>query len=178
MRCKRRELCRRLEPSDRSGGNFCIFRRKYADFFRIKNTSISVIFLSTFKKPLSTPSSAYFLFTIPGFLGGMLWVFVLANEVVGLLTALGFFWKINNVVMGLTFLGNAKFSYKELSVHSILAWANSIGDLVADLGLARIGKAGTAVAACFGSPLLNLLGIVSNLNFRSLVFHLKNLNKF
>nr|AAT47858.1 sodium/calcium exchanger protein-like protein [Oikopleura dioica] len=104
-------------------------------------SNILVLFITTFKKPLSTPSSAYFLFTIPGFLAGMLWVFVLANEVVGLLTALGFFWKINNVVMGLTFL----------------AWANSIGDLVADLGLSRIGKAGTAVAACFGSPLLNLL---------------------
>ncbi|CBY07759.1 unnamed protein product [Oikopleura dioica] len=102
---------------------------------------VALLFITTFKKPLSTPSSAYFLFTIPGFLAGMLWVFVLANEVVGLLTALGFFWKINNVVMGLTFL----------------AWANSIGDLVADLGLSRIGKAGTAVAACFGSPLLNLL---------------------
>ena len=177
MRCKRRELCRRLEPSDRSGGNFRIFRLEYEDFLRIKITSISVLFVSTFKKPLSTPSSAYFLFTIPGFLGGMLWVFVLANEVVGLLTALGFFWKINNVVMGLTFLGKAKFDRNELTVQ-ILAWANSIGDLVADLGLARIGKAGTAVAACFGSPLLNLLGIVSNHNFRLLVFDLENLNKF
>jgi sodium/potassium/calcium exchanger 6 len=136
-----------------------------------------VLFLSTFKKPLSTPSSAYFLFTIPGFLGGMLWVFVLANEVVGLLTALGFFWKINNVVMGLTFLGKAKFDHNKLTVQ-ILAWANSIGDLVADLGLARIGKAGTAVAACFGSPLLNLLGIVSNLNFGLLVFDMENLNNF
>lgn len=156
---------------------FLYFSSQVCRFFRIKNTSISVLFLSTFKKPLSTPSSAYFLFTIPGFLGGMLWVFVLANEVVGLLTALGFFWKINNVVMGLTFLGNAKYNNNELTVQ-ILAWANSIGDLVADLGLARIGKAGTAVAACFGSPLLNLLGIVSNLNFRSPVFDMENLNKF
>lgn len=70
-----------------------------------------MLFITTFKKPLSTPSSAYFLFTIPGFLAGMLWVFVLANEVVGLLTALGFFWKINNVVMGLTFLGKTKFDH-------------------------------------------------------------------
>merc|ERR1712130_994488 len=34
---------------------------------------------------------------------------------------------------------------------------NSIGDFVADISLARIGKARTALAACFGAPLLNLL---------------------
>ena len=71
----------------------------------------------------------------------MLWIGVEANEIVGLLTALGIFWKIPTAIMGLTFL----------------AWANSIGDLVADISLAKLGKAKTAVAACFGSPLLNLL---------------------
>jgi len=71
----------------------------------------------------------------------MLWIGVEANEIVGLLTALGIFWKIPTAIMGLTFL----------------AWANSIGDLVADISLAKLGKARTAVAACFGSPLLNLL---------------------
>ena len=60
---------------------------------------------------------------------------------VGLLTALGFIWNIPSAIMGLTFL----------------AWANSIGDLVADISLAKVGKAKTAVAACFGAPLLNLL---------------------
>lgn len=71
----------------------------------------------------------------------MLWIGVEANEIVGLLTALGIFWKIPSAIMGLTFL----------------AWANSIGDLVADISLAKLGKAKTAVAACFGSPLLNVL---------------------
>ena len=64
-----------------------------------------------------------------------------ANEVVGLLTSLGFIWNIPSSIMGLTFL----------------AWANSVGDLVADISLAKVGKAKTAVAACFGTPLLNLL---------------------
>ena len=40
---------------------------------------------------------------------------------------------------------------------TLLAWANSVGDLVADISLAKVGKAKTAVAACFGTPLLNLL---------------------
>ena len=57
------------------------------------------------------------------------------------MTALGFMWNIPSSIMGLTFL----------------AWANSVGDLVADISLAKVGKAKTAVAACFGTPLLNLL---------------------
>lgn len=72
----------------------------------------------------------------------ILWIYTEANEVVGLLTALGFIWKIDSAIMGLTFL----------------AWANSVGDLVSDISLAKAGKARTAVAACFGTPLLNLLG--------------------
>ena len=75
-----------------------------------------------------------------GFLSSILWIFVEANEVVGLLTALGVFWKIDSVIMGLTFL----------------AWANSIGDFVADLSLARIGKARTAVII----PLLTLFFVM------------------
>ena len=57
------------------------------------------------------------------------------------MTALGFMWNIPSSIMGLT----------------LLAWANSVGDLVADISLAKVGKAKTAVAACFGAPLLNLL---------------------
>ena len=72
----------------------------------------------------------------------ILWIYTEANEVVGLLTALGFIWKIDSAIMGLTFL----------------AWATSVGDLVSDISLAKAGKARTAVAACFGTPLLNLLG--------------------
>ena len=60
----------------------------------------------------------------------MLWIGVTANEVVGLLSSLGVFWNIPSTIMGLTFL----------------AWANSIGDLVADVSLSRIGKARTAVS--------------------------------
>ena len=56
-------------------------------------------------------------------------IFTEANEVVGLLTALGVMWNIPTTIMGLTFL----------------AWANSVGDLVADISLARVGKARTAV---------------------------------
>ena len=85
----------------------------------------------------------YRYFVYISFFTCILWIYTEANEVVGLLTALGFIWKIDSAIMGLTFL----------------AWANSVGDLVSDISLAKAGKARTAVAACFGTPLLNLLGM-------------------
>ena len=90
----------------------------------------SVVFLTTFRRKLDDPPPYYFLMPILSFLTCVLWIFVEANEVVGLLTTLGVLWNIDNVVMGLTFL----------------AWANSVGDFVADTSLARIGRARTAVS--------------------------------
>jgi sodium/potassium/calcium exchanger 6 len=89
-----------------------------------------VIYLTTFKSKLSEPPPYYFLLPIDGFFVCVLFIFAEANEVVGVLTALGTLWNINNVIMGLT----------------LLAWANSVGDFVADVSLARIGKARTAVS--------------------------------
>ena len=58
------------------------------------------------------------------------------------------------------------FSFQETSVgHSILgvtvlAWANSIGDFIADTAVTRAGKPQMGVSAVFGSPMLTCcLGI-------------------
>ena len=90
---------------------------------------------------LHKPPKYYRFFVYIAFFNCILWIFAEANEVVGLLTALGIMWGVPQAIMGLTFL----------------AWANSVGDLVADVSLARVGQAQTAIAACFGTPLLNLL---------------------
>lgn len=72
------------------------------------------------------------------------WFNILANECVAVLETLGLTFGISSSVLGIT----------------VLAWGNSVGDLVADTALARQGKARTAVAGCFGSPLLSdLLGL-------------------
>jgi len=43
---------------------------------------------------------------------------------------------------------------------TVLAWGNSVGDLVADTALVKKGKSKMAVSGCFGSPLLSdLLGL-------------------
>ena len=40
---------------------------------------------------------------------------------------------------------------------TVLAWGNSIGDLVADVAVARAGSPDMAVTACFAGPLFNML---------------------
>ena len=39
----------------------------------------------------------------------------------------------------------------------MLAWGNSIGDLIADTAMAKRGHPRTGFSACFGGPLFNLL---------------------
>ena len=49
---------------------------------------------------------------------------------------------------------------------TVFAWGISIGDLVSDTTVARRGMAKTAIAACFGGPLFNLLvGLVGSMVF-------------
>eukprot|EP00929_Paragymnodinium_shiwhaense_P102659 TRINITY_DN65873_c0_g1_i1.p1 TRINITY_DN65873_c0_g1~~TRINITY_DN65873_c0_g1_i1.p1 ORF type:complete len:694 (-),score=139.17 TRINITY_DN65873_c0_g1_i1:58-1869(-) len=72
------------------------------------------------------------------------WFNMLANECVAVLETMGLNFGISSSVLGIT----------------VLAMGNSVGDLVADTALARQGRSRTAVAGCFGSPLLSdLLGL-------------------
>ena len=68
----------------------------------------------------------------------------MANECVAVLETFGLNLNISSSVLGMT----------------VLAWGNSVGDLVADTALVRQGKSKMAVAGCFGSPLLSdLIGL-------------------
>lgn len=75
-----------------------------------------------------------------GFLVSLVWIYVIAGEIVGLLQAFGVVMNISNAILGLT----------------LLAWGNSIGDLIADTVMARQGFSRMGFAACFGAPLFNL----------------------
>lgn len=93
-------------------------------------------------------------FVALGFLMSIVWIYVLANELVALLKTWGLIIGISQGVLGLT----------------VLAWGNSIGDMISNIVVARQGFPSMAIAACFGGPLFNLLvglGIsVSYMNFR------------
>ncbi|XP_002403030.4 mitochondrial sodium/calcium exchanger protein [Ixodes scapularis] len=83
----------------------------------------------------------HFLFGYAGFALAVLWIYATARELLGLLRAVGILADISDAVLGLT----------------VLAWGNSLGDLVTNVAVARQGYPTMAIAACFGGPLLNLL---------------------
>ncbi|CAE7938386.1 Slc8b1 [Symbiodinium sp. KB8] len=72
------------------------------------------------------------------------WFNLLANECVAVLEAFGLNLGISSSVLGIT----------------VLAWGNCVGDLVADLSLAKQGRSKMAIAGVYGSPILSdLLGL-------------------
>lgn len=76
-----------------------------------------------------------------GFAVSIAWISSLATEVVSVLKALGVILDISDSLLGLT----------------IFAVGNSLGDLVADVTVARLGYPVMALSACFGGPMLNIL---------------------
>uniref|UniRef100_A0ACD5W8Z1 Uncharacterized protein n=1 Tax=Avena sativa TaxID=4498 RepID=A0ACD5W8Z1_AVESA len=79
-----------------------------------------------------------------GFLMSILWSYVLARELVSLLVSTGIIAGIPASVLGVT----------------VLAWGNSLGDLVSDVAMAtQDGAAGaqTAVAGCYAGPAFNMV---------------------
>jgi len=86
-----------------------------------------------------------------GFIMAATWIDYTADHLVALLEFLGIVLRIPGSIMGLT----------------ILAWGNSVGDLSANITMARKGLANMAMTACFAGPVFNiLLGL--GLGFRSL----------
>jgi Ca2+/Na+ antiporter len=76
-----------------------------------------------------------------GFMIAATWIDTIADQLVRLLTLLGVLCRIPGSVMGLT----------------ILAWGNSMGDLSANMTMAKKGLANMAITACFAGPVFNIL---------------------
>ena len=90
------------------------------------------------------PPRWYPLLVLAGFCTTIVWLDLLANEVVAIIESFGLVSGISTSILGLT----------------VIAVGNSIGDFVADTAAAKGSDVRMAVAACFGSPLLmNVLGI-------------------
>lgn len=87
------------------------------------------------------PPRYHWILCIAGFVISITWISTIANEVVGVLKTIGVIFDISDAILGLT----------------IFAVGNSLGDLVADITVARLGYPVMALSACFGGPLLNIL---------------------
>lgn len=92
-------------------------------------------------KPQALPSGWRPFLSLLGFLVAISWIATIATEVVSVLKTIGVVLNISDSLLGLT----------------IFAVGNSLGDLVADITVARLGYPVMALSACFGGPMLNIL---------------------
>ncbi|CAD6907690.1 unnamed protein product, partial [Tilletia controversa] len=76
-----------------------------------------------------------------GFVVSVLFIMTIVDEVVSILQAMGIILGLSDAILGLT----------------IFAMGNSLGDLVANITIARMGHPVMAISACFAGPLLNIL---------------------
>ncbi|KAJ1295475.1 hypothetical protein BS78_01G227300 [Paspalum vaginatum] len=79
-----------------------------------------------------------------GFAMSVAWTYVIASEVLSLLAAAGTVLSVDPAALGVT----------------VLAWGNSLGDLIANVAVASRGGPGgaqVAVSGCYGGPVFNVL---------------------
>lgn len=81
------------------------------------------------------------LLLLVGFVVAVLWIALLASELVAMLEMWGAVLGLSHGFLGMT----------------VLAFGNSMGDIVADFAAARAGRYSMAITACFGGPVFNLL---------------------
>uniref|UniRef100_A0A060TJI0 ARAD1D46904p n=1 Tax=Blastobotrys adeninivorans TaxID=409370 RepID=A0A060TJI0_BLAAD len=103
-------------------------------------TLLALLFLC-WSSPDSAPGPQIKLVSFIGFFVAISWISTIANEVVGVLKMFGAISNVSDAILGLT----------------VFALGNSLGDLVSNVTVARMGYPMMAVSACFGGPLLNIL---------------------
>lgn len=79
--------------------------------------------------------------TTISFVMSVFWISTMAGELLNCLAAIGVIMDFPPAILGMT----------------VLAWGNSVGDLVADVALAKSGQPTIAIAGCFAGPMFNML---------------------
>ncbi|CAI8613666.1 unnamed protein product [Vicia faba] len=91
----------------------------------------------------SNPPKKYLLpWLAAGFVMSVTWSYISAQELVGLLVSIGYICGVSPSILGLT----------------VLAWGNSVGDLVTNLTMALNGGTDgtqTAISGCYAGPIFN-----------------------
>ncbi|TKV93720.1 hypothetical protein SEVIR_9G244600v4 [Setaria viridis] len=99
-------------------------------------------FLTT--EPSAPPTRFLAAWLAGGFAMSVAWAYVIANEVLSLLVSASVVLYVDAAALGVT----------------VLAWGNSLGDLIANVAVASRGGpcgAQVAVSGCYGGPVFNVL---------------------
>lgn len=99
--------------------------------------SVFVFFTTKFEKP----PVYYPYFTVLSFIMSIMWIYMSADQVVILLQSTGIILNIPNFILGAT----------------VLAWGNSVGDLISDIVMAKKGSPNMALSATYAGPMFNML---------------------
>lgn len=102
------------------------------------SSSLGLLHYVVEKEP---PNSEQLPTVLVAFVMSVFWISTAAGELLNCLAALGALLKLPPALLGLT----------------VLAWGNSVGDLVADVAVAKAGQPAMAMAGCFAGPMFNML---------------------
>lgn len=102
------------------------------------SSSLALLHYVVEKEP---PNSEQLPTVLVAFVMSVFWISTAAGELLNCLAALGALLKLPPALLGLT----------------VLAWGNSVGDLVADVAVAKAGQPAMAMAGCFAGPMFNML---------------------
>lgn len=102
------------------------------------SSSLAILHYIVEKEP---PKNEQISAVVVAFIMSVFWISTVAGELLNCLAALGMLLQLPPALLGLT----------------VLAWGNSIGDLVADVAVAKAGQPAMAMAGCFACPMFNML---------------------
>ncbi|PIN14944.1 K+-dependent Na+:Ca2+ antiporter [Handroanthus impetiginosus] len=102
------------------------------------SSSLAILHYIVEKDP---PKTEQLPTVVIAFIMSVFWISTVAGELLNCLAALGVLLQLPPSLLGLT----------------VLAWGNSVGDLVADVAVAKAGQPAMAMAGCFAGPMFNML---------------------
>ncbi|KAK2993886.1 hypothetical protein RJ640_025043 [Escallonia rubra] len=102
------------------------------------SSSLAVLHFAVGKE---VPKTEQIAIVVAAFVMSVFWISTMAGELLNCLAALGELLELSPALLGLT----------------VLAWGNSVGDLVADVAVAKAGQPAMAMAGCFACPMFNML---------------------